>query len=138
MSPSVRFEDEADAEYRDAGRWYEGRRAGLGLEFFDTVDTALDQIVLVPRAGARVPRLPADLPVRRAPVRRFPYHVIYLETQAAIRVLLSPTTGADRVTGRTDCKGRKRRELLLSVPGTWIWDLSEKILPWQPTPSRSG
>lgn len=72
MSPSVRFEDEADAEYRAAGRWYEERRAGLGVEFFDAVDAALDQIVRLPRAGARVPRVPVDLPVRRAPVNVFP------------------------------------------------------------------
>jgi len=87
VTPSVRFEDEADAEYRDAGRWYEERRAGLGVEFFDAVDTALDQIVRLPHAGARVPRVPVDLPVRRAPVQRFPYHVIYLETKATIRIL---------------------------------------------------
>ena len=48
MNPSVRFEDEADAEYRAAGRWYEDRRIGLGLEFFDAVDAALEQIVRLP------------------------------------------------------------------------------------------
>ena len=87
MSPSVQFEDEADAEYRDAGRWYDERRAGLGVEFFDAVDATLAQIVRLPRAGARVPRVPIDLPVRRAPVKRFPYHVIYLDLKATIRVL---------------------------------------------------
>ena len=87
MNPSVRFEDEADAEYRAAGRWYEDRRIGLGLEFFDAVDAALEQIFRLPHAGAPVKRLPLDLPVRRAPVKRFPYHVIYLEANATIRVL---------------------------------------------------
>lgn len=87
MNPRVRFEDEADAEYRAAGRWYEERREGLGLEFFDAVDAALDQIVRLPHAGALATRLPADLPVRRAPVARFPYHVIYVEVKATIRVL---------------------------------------------------
>ena len=48
MTLQVRFEDEADAEYRDAGRWYEGRRTGLGIEFFDAVDTAVRQIVDLP------------------------------------------------------------------------------------------
>ena len=43
MNPRVRFEDEADAEYRLAGRWYEGRRDHLGLEFFDAVDAAISQ-----------------------------------------------------------------------------------------------
>jgi plasmid stabilization system protein ParE len=83
----VRFEDEADAEYREAGRWYEARRTGLGMEFFDAVDAAPELIVRMPHAGAPVPRLPPDLPVRRAPVKRFPYHVIYLETHTTIRVL---------------------------------------------------
>ena len=87
MTPRVRFEEEADAEYRDAGRWYEGRRMGLGVEFFNAVDAALSQIVRLPHAGAPVPRVTADLPIRRAPVTRFPYHVIYLEERSTIRVL---------------------------------------------------
>jgi plasmid stabilization system protein ParE len=87
VSPTVRFEEEAEAEYRAAGRWYEERRTGLGLEFFDAVDAAIDQIVRQPRAGAPVPRVPVDLSVRRAPVKRFPYHVIYIEMNATIRVL---------------------------------------------------
>ena len=87
MNLSVRFEVEADAEYRGAGRWYEDRRARLGVEFFDAVDATLDRIARLPRAGARVPGVADDLPVRRAPVERFPYHAIYLETSATIRVL---------------------------------------------------
>ena len=41
MNPKVRFEDEADAEYRLAGRWYDDRRERLGLEFFDAVERPL-------------------------------------------------------------------------------------------------
>ncbi len=51
MNSHVRFEDEADAEYRNAGRWYEERRTGLGLEFFDAVDAAVSQIVDYPEPG---------------------------------------------------------------------------------------
>lgn len=87
MNPRVRFEDEADAEYRLAGRWYEGRREHLGLEFFDAVDAAIGQILQFPRSGAPVPRMPVELQVRRMAVMRFPYHVIYLETNDHIRVL---------------------------------------------------
>ena len=79
MNPRVRFDDEADAEYRVAGRWYEARRERLGLEFLDAVDATIGQIVAMPRAGARVRRLPADLTVRRRAVTRFPYHVVYPE-----------------------------------------------------------
>ena len=87
MIARVRFEDEADAEYRHAGHWYESRRVGLGVEFFDAVDAALRQIVDFPRAGAPVPRVPRDLPVRRLAVKHFPYHVIYLETSDGLRIL---------------------------------------------------
>ena len=71
MNPRVRFEDEADAEYRFAGRWYEERREHLGFEFFDAVDTTIDQIVEMPEAGALVPRIPSGLPVRHRAVTRF-------------------------------------------------------------------
>ena len=87
MNPLVRFEDEADAEYRQAGRWYENRRTGLGLEFFNAVDAAIRQIVDFPGVGAVVPRVPGDLPVRRLAVARFPYHVVYLETSEVFRIL---------------------------------------------------
>jgi hypothetical protein len=48
VNPRVRFDDEADAEYRFA----------------------------TPRAGGRVLQLPADLTVRRRAVARFPYHIV--------------------------------------------------------------
>jgi plasmid stabilization system protein ParE len=87
VNPNVRFEDDADAEYRLAGQWYERRRENLGIEFLDAVDAAIDQIVAMPRAGAPVRRIPADLTVRRLAVTRFPYHVVYIETSTHIRIL---------------------------------------------------
>ena len=64
-----------------------GARRGLGLEFLDAVDATIDQIVRLPHAGAPVRRLPPDLLVRRAPVKRFPYYVVYLEAETTIRIL---------------------------------------------------
>jgi plasmid stabilization system protein ParE len=87
VTPVVRFEDEADAEYREAGRWYDVRQPGLGLQFFDEVDAAICRIVDLPRLGARVPRTPRDLPVRRLAGHRFPYHVIYVEPPGELRIL---------------------------------------------------
>ena len=87
MNPHVRFDDEADAEYRLAGRWYEARRERLGIEFLDAVDATIDQIVAMPRAGSRIRSLPADLTVRRRAVKRFPYHVVYLELETHMRIL---------------------------------------------------
>jgi plasmid stabilization system protein ParE len=60
---------------------------GLGLEFLDAVDATIDQIVRLPHAGAPMRRLPPELLVRHAPVKRFPYHVVYLEAESTIRIL---------------------------------------------------
>lgn len=87
MNLFPRFEDEADLEYRQAGRWYEDRRPGLGVEFFDSVDAAIRQIIDFPRIGTRVPRLAPELSVRRVAVTRFPYHVVDLETAGSLRIL---------------------------------------------------
>ena len=46
-----------------------------------------ERILELPRSGSRVPRLPPDLTVRRLAVTRFPYHVVYLETDAQLRIL---------------------------------------------------
>lgn len=86
-SPPIRFEEEADAEYRQAGRWYEERRSGLGVEFFDAVDAAIRRIVEFPHVGVPVPRVSRGLAVRRLAVSRFPYHVVYLDTASALRIL---------------------------------------------------
>jgi toxin ParE1/3/4 len=87
VNPHVRFEEEADAEYRAAGRWYEDHRQHLGVEFFDAIDATIDQIVMLPDAGSPVPRMPVDLPVRRRAVPRFPYHVVYVHIHGQIRIL---------------------------------------------------
>ena len=88
MTSRVRFEEEADAEVRFAARWYEEHREHLGIEFLDAVDVTIKQIIALPDAGSLVPQMPADLPVRRRAVSRFPYHVIYLQMgREQIRVL---------------------------------------------------
>ena len=86
MNARVRFDDEADAEYRGAGRWYEAHREHLGIEVFDA-DATIDQIMAMPRAGSRLSQLPTDLTVRRRAVTRFPYHVVYMELATHIRIL---------------------------------------------------
>lgn len=87
MNTPVRFEDEADVEYREAGRWYNSRASGLGIEFFDEVDATIRRIVDFPDAGVPAPRLPSDLSVRRLAVKRFPYHVVYLRLSGELRIL---------------------------------------------------
>ena len=99
MSEPFLIEPEAADELDYAARWYESRRRGLGGEFLLAIDETLQFIDSWPASAPLVPQLPGDLPVRRAPVRRFPYHVVYLETDVAIRILAFAQTVGSRGTG---------------------------------------
>lgn len=87
MIGPFRPELEASAELEDAALWYESQRSGLGLEFVQAVDAALERIAQWPQIGRRVTGVPNDVPARRVPVNRFPYHVAYMEWEGLIRIL---------------------------------------------------
>lgn len=76
MRLPVRFEEEADAEFTAAVRWFEERRRGFGASFFDAVQAALELIREYPEAGS-TEGAGADPEVRRVLVRRFPYEIVY-------------------------------------------------------------
>jgi plasmid stabilization system protein ParE len=81
------IEPEAAVELDEAANWYEEKRLDLGRDFLQAVDEALAFIASWPRSGKPVPNVPEGFAARRTPVRRFPYHVVYLETPSAIRIL---------------------------------------------------
>lgn len=87
MASPVRFEVEAEHELDEAARRYEEQRPGLGQPFLQEVRATTERVRRFPRAGAPVKHVPAELGSRHAPVKRFPYHVVYLETGNEIRVL---------------------------------------------------
>ena len=62
MNRAFRPEPEASAELEDAVVWYDGQRAGLGLEFVQAVDVALERIARWPEIGRRVPGVPKMCP----------------------------------------------------------------------------
>jgi plasmid stabilization system protein ParE len=82
----LRVSEEADAEMAEAARWYERNRAGLGLEFLTAVDAAAARIEQNPRIGSPTPGVD-DKDIRRVFVRRFPYHVVYIELPDRLQVL---------------------------------------------------
>ena len=73
MRPTRTTEPASD-EFREAVRWYEARRAGLGAEFFDAVAATLTLIEANPAIGQAIS---ADGRTRRALVAKFPYQVVY-------------------------------------------------------------
>jgi plasmid stabilization system protein ParE len=83
----VRFAPEASIEIEDAARWYEQRRRGLGLALLAAIDEAVASTLRWPHTGTLVPEVPPELEVRKAAVRRFPYHLAYVVTDEEIHVL---------------------------------------------------
>jgi len=72
----------ADDDLLDAVRWYEQRRAGLGIDLVARVEDTLTAIADNPQM---YPQLHGE--VRRAPVRRFPYGVFYRRRTNYIQVV---------------------------------------------------
>ena len=71
---------EAEMDIEDASEWYERRSEGLGSSFRESVEREIDTMGSFPRIH---PVVHAEL--RRAPVARYPYSIIYtIERQKVI------------------------------------------------------
>jgi ParE toxin of type II toxin-antitoxin system, parDE len=66
------FLDAAQAGFDQAMAYYEEERSGLGFDFAEEVEQALERIKLYPKAWS-----PLSLRLRRCVVNRFPYSVLY-------------------------------------------------------------
>jgi hypothetical protein len=65
---------QAEDEIREATRWYEARRSGLGLEFLGVIEDAMTRVTNTPLAWAEWQVNPR---YRRMVLRRFPYLLFY-------------------------------------------------------------
>ena len=79
MSKPVRPTEAAESEIRYYLRWYEGERPGLGDRLWSEIQDIFQLISDYPAAGSVIPRIRAVRGVRRFPLRRFPFFVIYRE-----------------------------------------------------------
>jgi len=79
----LRLHRGATEEFDAAADWYESREVTLGQEFIASVDAAIDQLVENPDLGGRV----ADSAVRRLPLRKFPYAIIYVRRENELFVV---------------------------------------------------
>jgi toxin ParE1/3/4 len=73
---------EAETDLAEAFQWYEARSTGLGFDFLRCVRAVL----------AAIERHPGQYPIalddiRKAPLRRFPYVVYYVQLAEATSVL---------------------------------------------------
>lgn len=87
MSKLVRLDSEAEEEIAAGTDWYEKQQPGLGAEFLDEIRVAMRSLQEPgPECGA-VRGVPRELAVRRKLVKRFPYLIIFIEFEHAVRVI---------------------------------------------------
>ena len=68
----LRYTSRSRNDVEIAFAWYEEQRYGLGLEFLDCVEAAIETIIQMPKLYAR-----HHTNFRRALVRRFPFSIFY-------------------------------------------------------------
>jgi plasmid stabilization system protein ParE len=66
------FRREAHADALEAYRWYESKERGLGAEFREELQAAIDRLRKAPKSNRALLR-----ETRRARLKRFPYGVFY-------------------------------------------------------------
>lgn len=73
MNHRILIRPEAEGEIKEAYRWYESKRRGLGEDFLLCVEEGLEKIR---RNPATYPVVHRD--VHRLLIRRFPYGIFYI------------------------------------------------------------
>jgi plasmid stabilization system protein ParE len=79
MAKTITFTSEAEDDSYQGYAWYESRRIGLGREFITAVDACLQLISRNPKLYQTIYK-----DYRRAVVRRFPFSIIYEETDSEV------------------------------------------------------
>ena len=82
----VRIAGAAERELAEAITWYRDRDPRVADRFTAEVRAALQMIETFPQIGSRVPSI-ADRAVRRMPVHKFPYYVVFVELDDALEVV---------------------------------------------------
>lgn len=92
-----RVEAVAQAEFEEAAGWYELQREGLGLEFIAEVDRVLLRIAHEEKFATAPIALVEGGVVRRAFVDRFPFVIVFVETDERRRVIMIRRGSSDPV-----------------------------------------
>jgi toxin ParE1/3/4 len=88
-------------ELSEAADWYEERQIGLGDDFLTEVHKTAAQIQARPASFPWMLDVPAELSIRRALTRRFPYAIVFQQRREGLRIIAVAHA--------------KRR------PGYWLW-----------------
>lgn len=84
---TLRFLAETEADARNAAKWYNARRTGMGDKFLAALASALNAIEKDPFRFARVERRRTNREIRWHQLGGFPYSVIYERIDTEVVVL---------------------------------------------------
>jgi toxin ParE1/3/4 len=87
MTKAIRVDAEAEEEIAHAIDRYQREREGLGAEFWDELRTVMGTLEAPGPECGPVIGLPRELGVRRKLLVRFPYAIVFVETEAFVRVI---------------------------------------------------
>ena len=82
MSLPLSFHPEVENDVKEAYRWYEKQKLGLGDDFFAAIEAVYDRLQVAPQAHQAIFQQ-----VRRALPRGFPYAVLYRVLSDRIEIL---------------------------------------------------
>jgi len=80
---SHEFHPEAEAEFLESVGFYESRVKGLGAAFIDEFELTIDLVCEAPKQN----QIECEPDIRRVPLSRFPFTLIYREKQFKLQVL---------------------------------------------------
>jgi plasmid stabilization system protein ParE len=87
MTKLIRVDAEAEDEISHAIDHYEREREGLGAELWDDLKATMRTLANPgPECGAVI-GLPRELGVRRKLLARFPYAIVFVESDTLVRVI---------------------------------------------------
>ena len=87
MSRRVALAGGVRDEIREAADWYRERDQDVARRFVVSVDQAIRRAVQWPNVGSPVEDARSRSRIRRVPVGRFPYHVVYACVDDVVYVL---------------------------------------------------
>lgn len=87
MTLRVLVDPAAGKELREATNWYESERPGLGSDLLTEVDVTIEHVLRWPDLAPRLLVPGTSRQVRRAPLRGFPFGIIYVVIDETLWVL---------------------------------------------------
>jgi len=87
VSQPFRLATGVRAEIREAAEWYRERDRHAAARFVVSVDRAIRRAIQWPEAGSPIEGTRSTVMIRRVPVGRFPYQVVYSSVDDVIYIL---------------------------------------------------